>query len=59
LLLDQLKVGGRLATIVGQKPVMRAVLVTRTGEREFRTVEIFDTVAPRLLGFDEPPKFHF
>lgn len=58
-LLDQLKVGGRLAAIVGQEPVMRAVLVTCTGEREFRTVEIFDTVAPRLQGFDEPSKFHF
>jgi protein-L-isoaspartate(D-aspartate) O-methyltransferase len=59
LLLDQLKVGGRLAAIVGQEPVMRAVIITRAGERELSTVEIFDTVAPRLLGFDEPPKFHF
>lgn len=58
-LLDQLKVGGRLATVVGQEPVMRAVIVTRTGEREFRTVEIFDTVAPRLQGFDEPTRFQF
>ena len=58
-LLDQLKIGGRLATIVGSEPVMRAVVVTRTGEREYRTVEIFDTVAPRLQGFAEPPKFRF
>jgi protein-L-isoaspartate(D-aspartate) O-methyltransferase len=58
-LLSQLKVGGRLAAIVGQEPVMRAVIVTRTGEHEFRTVEVFDTVAPRLLGFDEPSRFTF
>ena len=59
VLLDQLKIGGRLAAIVGSEPVMRAVLVTRTGEREFRSVEIFDTLAPRLHGFEEPPKFRF
>ena len=58
-LLEQLKVGGRLAAIVGQEPVMRAVLVTRAAERDFRTVEVFDTVAPRLQGFDEPSKFRF
>jgi protein-L-isoaspartate(D-aspartate) O-methyltransferase len=58
-LLSQLKVGGRLAAIVGQEPIMQAVIVTRTGEHEFRTVAIFDTVAPRLLGFDEPSRFTF
>lgn len=58
-LLDQLKVGGRLAAIVGDEPVMRASVYTRTGEREFGHVEVFDTVAPRLLGFDEPPRFRF
>jgi len=58
-LLDELKVGGRLAAIVGQEPVMRATLVTRVGEHDFRSVELFDTVAPRLLGFDEPSRFHF
>jgi protein-L-isoaspartate(D-aspartate) O-methyltransferase len=58
-LLGELKVGGRLAAIVGQEPVMRATLVTRVGEAEFRSVELFDTVAPRLLGFDEPSRFHF
>jgi protein-L-isoaspartate(D-aspartate) O-methyltransferase len=58
-LLNELKVGGRLAAIVGQEPVMRATLVTRVGEHDFRSVELFDTVAPRLLGFDEPSRFHF
>jgi protein-L-isoaspartate(D-aspartate) O-methyltransferase len=58
-LLDQLKVGGRLAAIVGFEPVMRATLVTCVGEREFSSVELFDTVAPRLIGFDEPTRFRF
>lgn len=58
-LLAELKVGGRLAAIVGQEPVMCAVLVTRVSEAEFRSVNLFDTVAPRLKGFDEPTRFHF
>lgn len=58
-LLDQLKVGGRLAAIVGQEPVMRAVLVTRTEGGGFHSTELFDTVAPRLDGFGEPSKFSF
>lgn len=58
-LLAELKVGGRLIGIVGQEPVMRATLVTRVGEQEYRTTEIFDTVAPRLTGFTEPSRFSF
>lgn len=58
-LLSQLKVGGRLAAIVGQQPVMRAMLFTRSGEQSFGSVDLFDTVAPRLKGFDEPTRFSF
>ena len=58
-LLDQLKVGGRLAAIVGDEPVMQALLVTRSGERDFKRVVLFDTVAPRLDGFVEPERFRF
>ena len=57
--LAQLKVGGRLAAIVGQLPVMRAMLFTRSGEQSFSSVDLFDTVAPRLKGFDEPTRFSF
>ena len=58
-LLSQLKVGGRLAAIVGQMPIMRATLVTRSSEQSYTSVELFDTVATRLTGFDEPSRFHF
>jgi protein-L-isoaspartate(D-aspartate) O-methyltransferase len=58
-LLDELKPGGRLAAIVGQEPVMNAVLVTRVGDKEFKSVTLFDTVAQRLSGFEEPSRFHF
>ena len=58
-LLAQLKVGGRLVAIVGQLPVMRAVRVLRTDEHSYASVDLFDTVAPRLHGFDEPNRFLF
>ena len=58
-LLAQLKVGGRLAAIVGQQPVMRATLYTRSAEQGFASVELFDTVAPRLRNFGEPSRFRF
>jgi protein-L-isoaspartate(D-aspartate) O-methyltransferase len=58
-LLSQLKPGGRLTAIVGQLPIMRAVLMTRGQEAGHATVELFDTVAPRLIGFGEPSRFVF
>ncbi len=56
-LLSMLKVGGRLGAIVGDEPVMRATVVTRTSETEFSTVQGWDTVAPRLRNFPEPSRF--
>jgi len=58
-LLSQLKVGGRLAAIVGAEPVMRATFITRTGEASFTTAQPWDTLAPRLSHFPEPSRFHF
>lgn len=58
-LLAQLKVGGRLAAIVGFEPVMRATFITRTGDTGYTTAQPWDTVAPRLANFPEPSRFHF
>jgi protein-L-isoaspartate(D-aspartate) O-methyltransferase len=58
-LLQQLRVGGRLAAIVGHEPVMTARLYTRAGDDGWTEAELFDTVAPRLAGFDERPRFSF
>ena len=58
-LLRQLKIGGRLATVVGEMPIMRARLFTRVSESAWSDVDLFDTVAPRLQGFDEPSRFQF
>ncbi|HSH90740.1 MAG TPA: protein-L-isoaspartate O-methyltransferase [Ramlibacter sp.] len=58
-LLSQLKVGGRLAAIVGFEPVMRATFITRTGETSYSTQQPWDTLAPRLAHFPEPSRFQF
>jgi len=59
LLLQQLAPGGRMMAIVGSEPVMRAVRVQRLADSRFETQVLFDTVAPRLRGFDEPSRFRF
>lgn len=58
-LLGSLNIGGRLAAIVGDEPVMRAHFITRTSEGQWDTVQPWDTVAPRLLNFPEPSRFNF
>ena len=58
-LLQHLKMGGRLITVVGEEPMMRATVVTRSGEASFTTQQPWDTVAPRLVHFPEPSHFQF
>jgi protein-L-isoaspartate(D-aspartate) O-methyltransferase len=58
-LLEQLKIGGRLVTIVGDEPAMRAQLFTRAAGNAWSQVDLFETVAPRLRGFPEPQRFRF
>jgi protein-L-isoaspartate(D-aspartate) O-methyltransferase len=58
-LLQQLKVGGRCMAIVGDEPVMRATLVKRVSDAAFETQKNWDTLAPRLSGFAETPRFQF
>lgn len=58
-LLANLKIGGRLAAIVGEEPMMRATFVTRLSDGEYRTVQPWDTVAQRLLHFLEVSRFSF
>jgi protein-L-isoaspartate(D-aspartate) O-methyltransferase len=59
VLLNQLSVGGRLLAVVGQDPVMRASVITRTADQQWQTSEPWDTMAPRLQGFPEHNRFSF
>lgn len=58
-LLALLAPGGRLITVVGHEPVMRATIVTRAGDAQYATTQPWDTVAPRLRNFAEPSRFSF
>jgi protein-L-isoaspartate(D-aspartate) O-methyltransferase len=58
-LLKQLRVGGRLAAIVGEAPVMEAQLVTCSAEGAYNTVNLFETVVPALDGGETKSTFSF
>lgn len=54
---EQLAIGGRLFVVIGSAPAMEAMLVRRTGEREWIRRSLFETVLPPLAGFDAPRRF--
>ena len=58
---SKLPAGGRMAVIVGQEPVMRALLVQCNGEAGCEQSVMFDTVAPALGGpaVKKPSSFRF
>lgn len=58
-LLDQVKIGGRIAVIVGQEPVMSAQLITRRGETAFDTLKLFEISTKALRDAVQPSQFKF
>jgi len=58
-LLDQLKLGGRLAAIVGTGPAMQAQLVTRTSLGRFETLPLFETATRPLRNAQAASSFRF
>lgn len=58
-LLQQLKVGGRMAVFVGETPVMEAQIVTRTGETTFASLNLFETVVAPLQNAPAKERFRF
>ena len=56
---QQLKPGGRLFAVVGEDPVMEAVLITRLGEDNFRQMMLFETSIPALVNAPRPRQFVF
>jgi len=58
-MLQQLKVGGRLAAIVGRPPAMQARIITRRAEDHFETLGLFETVTWLLRNAERPSAFRF
>jgi protein-L-isoaspartate(D-aspartate) O-methyltransferase len=57
-MLARLHEGGRLFAIVGEAPTMHGRLYTRIG-KGCTSVDLFETVAPRLHGFPSGKRFKF
>jgi protein-L-isoaspartate(D-aspartate) O-methyltransferase len=58
-LLEQLKIGGRIAAFVGTAPVMKAQIITRVDEKQFRVSDIFETMVAPLTNALHPSRFKF
>jgi protein-L-isoaspartate(D-aspartate) O-methyltransferase len=54
-----LKPGGRLFVVVGTSPNMEARLVIRTGDNNWETRSLFETVLAPLVNGSLPPQFSF
>ncbi len=55
----QLKPGGRLFAVVGEDPVMEALLIERLGEGGYRQRRLFETSIPALVNAPQPRRFVF
>lgn len=56
---NQLRSGGRLLAVVGEPPVMTAMLVTRISDHAFNSVRLFETGIPPLRNIRQPERFVF
>lgn len=50
-------IGGRMFIVVGERPVMEAMLVRRIGENSFVRETLFETELKALLGREPQPEF--
>lgn len=57
--LEQLAIGGRLFVIMGQAPVMEALLITRRSEQDWIQDSLFETEIPGLINSAAPVEFQF
>ncbi|SAK50589.1 protein-L-isoaspartate O-methyltransferase [Caballeronia hypogeia] len=57
--LEQLKIGGRIAAFVGKAPVMKAQIITRVDEKQFRVSDVFETLVAPLKNAVHPSLFKF
>jgi protein-L-isoaspartate(D-aspartate) O-methyltransferase len=57
--LKQVKVGGRIAAIIGQAPVMSCNIITRVSDTAYDTVKVFETNVKYLADAVAPSHFAF
>ena len=57
--LDRLNPGGRLFAVVGDAPVMKAVVIEKGTGGAYRRVEVFETLLRPLLNAQAPMRFRF
>ena len=57
--LKSLNPGGRLFAIVGEDPVMEALLITCTAPGEFKTTQLFETCTAPFINALQPARFTF
>jgi protein-L-isoaspartate(D-aspartate) O-methyltransferase len=57
--LQQIKIGGRIAAIIGYPPSMTAQLITRISQTEYRTENLFETNVRMLRQTGAPSQFQF
>lgn len=57
--LERLKPGGRLFAVVGDAPVMKAVVVERGQGGSLRQTEVFETLLKPLANAQSPARFRF
>jgi protein-L-isoaspartate(D-aspartate) O-methyltransferase len=57
--LDRLSPGGRLFAVVGDPPVMKAILVRHPVAGAFQHAELFETLLKPLVNAAQPPRFRF
>ena len=57
--LDRLSAGGRFFAVVGDVPVMEALLIRQPERGAFQQVKIFETVLKPLVNAAQPARFRF
>ncbi len=57
--LELLTIGGRLVAVVGEAPIMNAILVTRIDAENWQTEILFETFLPPLDNIKQPDRFTF
>jgi protein-L-isoaspartate(D-aspartate) O-methyltransferase len=56
---QQLAIGGRMFAVVGEAPVMQAMMTQRVSESGFKQEVLFETCIPPLINAPQPERFEF